>query len=273
MLTTVAPTSPLLKEYIDSFYFFSAAPADSFRYLAFPHTNTGLSFLRGVTITRANFEAKIVGGSGIKPEYCIEILGKYMQPVLVHYTGRVEEIAIVFKPLGINRFIDTDFLTAAPNFSQPFEERAWQDVAPALFASADPVKFLEEFLLAKMAEKNELRQLEGALALLEDKLSDYPVTAVAESTGLGFKTFQRHFTKALGCSPTDYKRIARFRNALNAKIHSKELKSLTSISYETNYSDQSHFIREFRKLTSQNPKLFFREVSLVDGEKIAWEIL
>ena len=55
MLTTITPTSPLLKPYIDAFYLFSANKPDQLSYLAFPHTNTGLSFFKGVTITRQDF--------------------------------------------------------------------------------------------------------------------------------------------------------------------------------------------------------------------------
>ena len=215
----------------------------------------------------------ISGDQQAAPAYCIEILGKYTRPVSVSYHGRMEEIAIVFTPLGVNRFIDGDFITVAPQYAQPFTKRRWLEITPALFASDDPISELEAFLLSVISDRRDLIPIEKALRLLEDNLSDYSMTDIAEQTDMGFKTFQRHFTKALACSPTEYKRIARFRSALRSKLYAKKLKSLTSISYENNYSDQSYFIREFRKLTSQNPKNFFREVRLVDGEKIAWEIL
>lgn len=87
------------------------------------------------------------------------------------------------------------------------------------------------------------------------------------------KTFQRHFTKHIGCSPIDYRRIIRFRNAIEAKLNAKELKSITDITFENNYFDQSHFIKEFKRLTTHNPKEFFKNLSQLDGEKIVWEIL
>jgi len=109
--------------------------------------------------------------------------------------------------------------------------------------------------------------------MFENIQEDFSVAEVAEKLGKNLKTFQRSFKKMMACSPSDYKRIARFRNSLKSKFQSKEIKSLTDITYESNYSDQSYFIREFKKLTNQNPKLFFREASLIDGDKIVWEIL
>lgn len=76
----------------------------------------------------------------------------------------------------------------------------------------------------------------------------------------------------MGCTALEYKRIARFRLALKTKILSKEVKSLTNVSYESNYYDQSYFIREFKKLTNLNPKKFFDAITVLDEQKIIWEI-
>jgi AraC-like DNA-binding protein len=273
VLTTIVPKCAVLQKYIDSFYVFDPKTPINLRYLAFPHINTGLSFFKGGVVNRSNFRVEIIEQQTNEVNYCIEILGKYTQPVFVHYEGCIDEIAIIFKPLGINRFIGEDLLKVAPEYSQAFENKAWQNIAPKLFDAEDRIACLEGFLLSIISEKQDYGKIEDALALFEHQETDYSVADVARQLGLNLKTFQRNFTKAMGCSPSDYKRISRFRNSLRSKLLSPELKSLTNISYENNYSDQSYFIREFRKLTGQNPGLFFREICLMDGEKIVWEIL
>ena len=273
MLQTIIPKSPVLQRYIEYFYVFNSENREDLRYLAFPHTNTGISFFKGALIQRGNFHVKIVEHQ-IAPEHvCIEILGKYTQPVFVHYEGLIDEIAIIFKPLGVNRFIRDDLMKIASNFSQPFHNETWLQKAKSLFNANDRFEDLEAFLLSVFEEKKELQKLEESLALFENSMEDYSVAEVAERMKLNQKTFQRNFTKLVGCSPSDYKRIAKFRNALKSKFQSKEIKSLTSITYESNYSDQSYFIREFRKMTHQNPKYFFKEARLIDGGTIVWEIL
>ena len=273
MLQTFTPTSAVLQQFVDTIYTFSAQPGDRTRYLAFPHTNVGLSFFKGVDITRGDFHVNIQGSTQPVNEYTIEILGKYTRPVLVDYSGKVDEIAIIFKPVGINRFLQTDFIKVAPGFSQPFTQPLWMNLAPQLFDTDHVQDMLEEFLLSILSEKESYAIIDKAVAMLADADRDYSVPEVAEQLGLHQKTFQRLFTKTMACSPSDYKRIARFRNVLKSKLKASEKKSLTSITYENNYTDQSYLIKEFQKLTHQNPRHFFKEVSMVDGDKIVWEIL
>ena len=120
---------------------------------------------------------------------------------------------------------------------------------------------------------DEITKIEHTLPFLQNSDVNYSVTEIAHKAGYNVKTFQRHFTKHMGCSPIDYRRIIKFRNAIVSKLSAKKIKSLTDITFESNYFDQSHFIKEFKRLTNHNPKNFFRVVSQLHGEKIVWEIL
>jgi AraC-like DNA-binding protein len=271
VLTIAAPKHATLARYVDFFYFFRSESPEEWSHVAFPHTNTGLSFFKGASISRSEYRLSIREHMGNR--CCMELLGKYTNPVFVHCEGAIDEVAIVFKPLGINRFLREDFNQVAPRYSQPFDNELWLKAGEQLFGSENRLQMLEDFLLSVCSEKEEFVKMEQALALLETNEYDYSVADVADKLNMNLKTFQRNFTKMMACSTSDYKRIARFRNALRSKIQSDGIKSLTSITYEHNYTDQSYFIREFRKLTNQNPKLFFKEVSLLGDNKIVWEIL
>ena len=142
-----------------------------------------------------------------------------------------------------------------------------------LFNSLNAVEELEEFLLARLKDLPVFKKIQTALDFFENAEEDLSVAAVAALVGMNLKSFQRLFTKHMSCSPSDYKRIARFRNSLDSKIHSKQVKSLTSISHENNYFDQSYFIKEFKKLTNQNPKKFFKAVKVLNHDKVVWELL
>lgn len=271
MLKTILPQSSVLRKYIEFFYVFTYDHPVEYSYLAFPHINTGMSFFEGVLIKRGEFTIDIL--SSLQIDSHIEMLGKYTRPVAVHYHGDIKEISIVFKPLGINRFIKEDYYKVAPDFSQPYQNTEWLNFGKTLFIAKDQIALLEDFLISQLNDTPEIRKIEQALPYIENVDANYSVAEVAEKTGYSLKSFQRHFTKHMGCSPSDYKRIARFRSSLTSKLFSNDFKTLTSISYNNNYFDQSYFIKEFRKLTNQNPKQFFREVSLLDGKKIVWEIL
>lgn len=273
MLKTVTPASKELQKYIELFYVFNTDKPSRFSYIAFPHTNTAISFFKGVTISRDQFHINIEQEKNSGDHYCIEMLGKYTKPVFVHYRGDFEEVAIVFKPLGVNRFIRGDLIDYASEYSQPLQDENWVIFSRKLFEKKENrLELLEEFLLSQLDETRDLTKMEEALRYFENPDLDHSVEAIAQQLGMTVKTFQRHFLKQVTCTPSEYKRIARFRNALQAKIMSKEIKSLTSISYDNNYADQSYFIREFKKLTNLNPKKFFKEITVLDDEKIIWEI-
>ena len=273
MLKTYTPASKELKKYIEVFYVFNSDKPYQFSYIAFPHTNTAISFFKGVSISRNNFHISLENIKDINNNTCIEILGKYTKPLIVNYAGDFEEVAIIFKPLGVNRFFKKNLIDIAPVYSQPLNDKIWTLFSTELFKEKENrIERLEDFLTTQFNESDELDKMDQAIRYFESTAIDYSVEEVAQLLSMGLKTFQRHFLNHLCCSPSEYKRIARFRNALQSKILSKEIKSLTSISYDNNYSDQSYFIREFKKLTNLNPKKFFQEITVLDNEKIVWEL-
>lgn len=270
MIKTITPISPILKKHIVCFYIYEGKTNSKYTYVAFPHYNTGLSFFKGAIINRSNRNIEISESS--TNEIHIEILGKYTSPVLLEYNGLIREISVVFKPMGINRFINDNYKSIAPNFSQEFTNISWRQFGEDLFSGEDSLRKLEMFLLSQFSDNLELNSIKESLNLLENGNEQNSIATIAAKVGLTLKTFQRRFNKHMGCSPVEYRRICRFRNSLTSKFNGSKLKKLTHITYDEGYYDQSYFIKEFRKLTNHNPKEFFKSTSKVDGEKIIWEI-
>jgi len=270
VIKTIIPTSPILKKYIECFYIYEGKPNSTFKYVAFPHYNTGLSFFKGASVHRQNWSLQI--SENTDKGVHIEILGKYTTPVFIEYNGNLKEISIVFKPLGLNRFFKDNYLSMAPKFSQELTNDVWGQFGESLFSGNDDISKIEAFLLSQIWENYELSSIENSLILLENSSEQFSIADIANKVGLNLKTFQRHFQKHMGCSPVEYRRIFRFRSSLTNKLNNTQLKNLTEISYEEGYYDQSYLIKEFRKITNHNPKDFFKSTSKVDGDKIIWEI-
>lgn len=270
MIKTISPSSPILKKYIDCFYIYEGNPNFTFNYVAFPHFNTGLSFFKGATVHRKNWTIQISENTNIGVH--IEILGKYISPVLLEYNGQVREISIVFKPLGLNRFFKDNYYSLAPKFSQELKNDAWSQFGESLFIGDDDLIKIESFLLSQFWDNQELSSIENSLTLLENIDEQISIPDIASKVGLNLKTFQRHFQKHMGCSPVEYRRICRFRSALSNKLNSSQWKNLSELTYDEGFYDQSYLIKEFKKITNHNPKDFFKSVSKVDGDMIIWEI-
>jgi len=274
MIQTFKPKSNLLQKYIDFFYIFNRERSENISYIAFPHVNTAISFFKGADIQRGNYELSIIAADQNKNKCIIEILGKYTQPVFVNYVGHCEEVAVVFKPLGVNHFFQNDLIELAPLFSQELKNDLWTEFSHVLLNDNDitnKIEMLEAFLLNNFKEAD-IKKIYDAVKYLEDFDTNYSIDKIAKLNGFTLKTFQRNFTKHLTCSPSEYKRIARFRHSLKNKLISKELKTLTSVSNDSNYYDQSYFIREYKKLTQLNPKGFFDSITALFEKNIVWKL-
>ena len=147
MVKTIIPNSIILRKYIEFFYVFNTDSPFKLNYLAFPHYNTGISFFKGATVNSNGFQVDIKGAAESKIH--IEILGKYKSPVLVHYNGKIQEVAIIFKPFGINRFIRENYHAVALDFSQTYQNAEWEIGGKELFNLEDGIRKLETFLLEK----------------------------------------------------------------------------------------------------------------------------
>lgn len=96
-----------------------------------------------------------------------------------------------------------------------------------------------------------IRQNNGMLSL-EELLHKIPISP---------RQLQRAFKATLGISPKEYMRLARF-NAIQKYLQLSEPINLTQLSYEGGFTDQSHFIREYKLLTGTNPRAYLKERDL-----------
>lgn len=71
------------------------------------------------------------------------------------------------------------------------------------------------------------------------------------------KQLIQHFKKYVGLTPKYYHRILRFNEILKI-INKNESLSWTEVAYSCDYSDQSHFIKEFALFSGFNPLKFIK---------------
>lgn len=90
-----------------------------------------------------------------------------------------------------------------------------------------------------------LRQLSAQAAL--------PVSpaALADEAGMGLRTLQRRFMDHLGVSPRQHLRYLRFERA--RQLLSPRDQRCADIAVIAGYSDQAHFVREFRQFSGVTP--------------------
>lgn len=104
---------------------------------------------------------------------------------------------------------------------------------------------------------SEFNVLGNAVRLIEQNYEDSNIEKIAQRLNMSRRTLERLFSSKIGMSPKRFARIARLHRFLRyyAQVDNK---NLTKAAHETQYYDQSHFIREFSNFTGESPASFFR---------------
>jgi AraC-like DNA-binding protein len=264
----IYPVSPLLKEHIYCYYTLKSYTSDFYStHLSFPHTFNAVTFYKGVNISCADGHLTITG-NGADNRVCV-LQGKRQGPLLVSMKGILSRVTILFKPLGLNHFINYELGKILG--ADPCLFNAW-DTPAGLFDSdrTEQIQLLEEMLIGSYRPFSQ-PALQQALSLLADLSSEKSIEEIAVAAGLSLRTFNRLFKLHLGVSPIMHQRIARFRHSLENKLFDERDKSMSEITHRSNFYDQSYLIKFYRRFTGSNPGDLFCKLTQMGDSRLVFE--
>jgi AraC-like DNA-binding protein len=90
-----------------------------------------------------------------------------------------------------------------------------------------------------------------AVELILSQHGMIPVSAIARVAGVGERQLENLFKRYVGLSPKLFTRIIRFSYIF--QLVQENNQSWTGLAYEASFFDQSHFIRNFKDFTGENP--------------------
>ncbi len=266
------PRNPILQKYIEGYYFLTNTLSElENSYLTFPNNYSIVTVTNKCDI---KFEKEKVVITADNKQNCFSsIISNYKKPIQVEYHGNVKELTIYFKPLGINNFLHRklkDYLDDSFKIFDPFDDYLQTMQLVLETKEIEKAKdVLENYWLSKLTSF-ESGFLYKAIDLLEDYEMEHSIQQVADKCLTSrqnlFKTFATH----LGKTPSDYKKIHRFRKALTQFQDKKNIKNLTSLLDSSTFYDQSHFIKDFKSFTGMPPKDLFKNLDYNKGEDIKW---
>lgn len=260
MYEVIYPKSDILKKYIVSYNILKQTNSDTINYHAFPQLGTTIAFLNNANII---FENEKLEFSSKKN--CIQALffGKYLSPINIKYHNFVNEISVNFTAVGVNYFFKNYFTDIAPNNIQVFSNKESNLIPEKLFQyeNDEIINHLETFLLLRF-KHIDIYPIEQAVDLIQQDTSIKTID-LAKKVCLTEKTLSRNFKKIVGCKITVFKKIYKFRSAIQDKFKNNSTKNLTQLCFDNNFYDSPHFCREFKRIASINPKDFFNKVSSV----------
>lgn len=199
-----------------------------------------------------------------------DLICHYKKPIKLSYEGNINEITFYFKPLGLNAFIDKSLCYYTSNFFSkffPFED--YESTMISILKEQNfekRVVMIENYWLSKLIGFSHPFLNE----LIVDLKNDYSITELAIKYKISRQNISKHFETNLCKSPSDFKKIQRFRETLKSHISSKSKNNLTSLSYDMLFYDQSHLIKDFKSLTGLTPKNFFKNISSQENGEVNW---
>lgn len=251
------PKNNTLKKFIEGYYFIADNQSSkTTKYLTFPNNFCILSVSYNSEIILE--ENRIFVTPSTQNKVLADLVFRYNYPIEVVCESPINEITIYFKPLGLNYFVnDLDkIFTKRKSIADfnPFSD--FKEKMKQIFNIENreqQIELLENYWVSKFQPKD--------LSLMEDILSDVEkdmkIEEIANKNNLSRQYINKLFIKNIGKTSSEYRKIYRFRNAL---INQKKSKSLTDLSHGNLFFDQSHFIKDFKELTTIKPSAFFKNV-------------
>lgn len=171
-------------------------------------------------------------------------------------------IACVFTPIGASSFfpIPINILqNLTVNLCDIIGHRAitWYDNLMNIEDIESKIHFIEEQLLQLMKERHFFsdKSIMASITAINQSQGRIFTKELANKIGLSEKQFERRFSSTVGTTPKKYARIVRFKSILQS-INNNPTESLTSLTYNFGYSDQAHFIKEFKYFSGITPQKY-----------------
>jgi AraC-like DNA-binding protein len=200
------------------------------------------------------------------------LMGLLKKPLRFHCDGTVNLVATRFFAWGALPLL-------APQADQRGSlattlGREWDELAsriePAVRADdhAAAVSILENHLAEKLLTATvPADTIRTAAQMLLARHGQVRITELAEHCGLSTRQLQRQFQDA-GLSPKALARAIRFE-AIRKRLMFDPDQSLTALAHEFDYTDQAHFIKDFRDFADRAPGEFAREMRTI--RDLFWE--
>lgn len=192
--------------------------------------------------------------SGTSPR--MRWVGTMTRAIEVQAGGRRDVFGVRFAPGGLFQLLGAP-LSLLTDDSAEFAALPAQAWRPPLNGWCDDRDFAARCRRADaslIAALSPLR-LNGMTSLLQrlQARSELPsAAALADEAGIGLRTLQRRFMEHVGVSPGQHLRWLRFERARQMLLLRGDRRS-ADIALAAGYSDQAHFVREFRRFAGVTP--------------------
>lgn len=243
-----------LKPYIEYYWegTFVGSPSAAFHHQVIP---TGyIDFI--LHFSDARCEVKT--GSDWQGSSRFYLSGFWTTPFWVQFWDTVVTFNIRFKPEALFILLN---LPASELLNRPNNlEEVFGSHFNTFFLQLEAVKTVEEkiqladqFFLKKLSgSKKNNSYLQLASEIIRLQRCEISVERLSDEVCISSRQLEREFKNKLGISPKTYMRITRI-NMVQELVTNNPTLNQSQLAYLAGYSDQAHFIKDFKKLTGVLP--------------------
>lgn len=195
------------------------------------------------------------------------LVGQMSRHLLIEPAGKVSLLGVRFWPGGAypflsfpqdeitDRIIDLDVVwgRTAREAQSKLQEAGDRD---------ERVRIVETVLLARLSRScRESERILAATTAIIQTGGCLAIENLAEEVGISRRQLDRRFKIGVGLSPKLLSRIVRFQRVFKELQRSEGMRSWARLAFECGYSDQPHFIKDFKAFAGTEPTSYFSRVN------------
>lgn len=204
------------------------------------------------------------------------LVGQLIQPIWLKFTGHTRLIKIQFKSSGAQRFLPVnmeEFRNVPSLDLEAVWGRAVNEFLEQLeetLSDIERIDKLNDFLEKRLLPQSHLIDyVDYTIQQMRTNNGNISIKGMEQKLGISTRQLERLFRAKIGLSPKEMGKLIRLNSAFSSLQMDPEI-SLTTLSYDAGYYDQSHFHRDFKSIVGVSPtKLFSKntnELFVTHGE-------
>jgi AraC-like DNA-binding protein len=214
--------------------------ADRYPHLVFQHNNGHSAFFRNSDALPTAF----ISGVKIAP-YMLD-LDSHSVVTITFYPQAVQQL------FGIDVYDLNNEIVDLNNFAP-------KDLTERLANASgyqQRIILLTDFLLKRIENiKQPDFMVKESIQLINNVEIENSLSLLAKHFKISTRQFERRFKASTGLPPKLFLRAARFEHAIKL-IKEDRFENFSNLAYYLNFTDQSHFIKEFKEFSGFTPKAF-----------------
>ncbi len=196
------------------------------------------------------------------------LAGQIRNHFLLENTGVSGMIGIKFKPYALSELFYlemSEFTDKVVNLLDVLPEE-FEGIYSKMVSNSSytfKVEVLNSFLESYLHSMSKSDKIEQAVNLIFETKATLTISEIAKKINISERQLERLFKRYIGLSPKFYCRIIRF--AYIFELVQKENIEWSELAQHTGFYDQSHFIKNFKEFTGEDPtKYFFNEENMAN---------